>query len=148
MEKLAGTPWVWLSIFLVVAGNVAYHLGQRSVPRGAHPLAAILVMYCVAAAITLLLWPFFARGASLGPEILATGRFGALVGIAIVAIELGFLLAYRAGWPISTASLTASVFVAVSLLAIGAVALHEGLSPTRLLGVLVCLLGLWLVQKG
>jgi hypothetical protein len=34
----------WFPIVLVVLANIAYHVGQKSVPRDAHPVAAALAM--------------------------------------------------------------------------------------------------------
>ena len=71
-----------------------------------------------------------------------------LGGGTIVAIELGFLLAYRAGWKISTAVVTANILVAIALLAVGALAFREPVTPVRLAGIVTCLAGLWLVARG
>jgi multidrug transporter EmrE-like cation transporter len=61
-------------------------------------------------------------------------------------LELGFLLAYRAGWPISLAALLANVMVGMLLLPIGLVLLREKLSWVNLLGIAVCLAGIILVN--
>ena len=143
-----GGAWIWGSIVLVVAGNVLYHLGQRAVPRGVHPLAAVLAMYIVAAAGTLALWPLFGRGASLGRDLAASNWAVAACGLAIVGIELGFLVAYRAGWRISVASVTANIIVALSLLAVGALAFREPLTVQRVAGAGLALVGLWLLNRG
>jgi len=136
----------WLPILLVVLGNVAYHIGQKSVPRGVQPLWAALGMYVVAALTTLLLLPAIATG----PVRVAAGaavHWSILaIGLGIVAIEVGFLLAYRAGWPLSTASLSAGTLLALVLLPIGLVAFRESLSPARGLGFVLCLAGLWLMS--
>src|SRR5262245_61217647 len=47
----AGTQggfWFWGSLGLVVAGNVAYHLGLKQVPRDVHPLAPLVVLFLTA----------------------------------------------------------------------------------------------------
>ena len=71
-----------------------------------------------------------------------------MAGVGVVAVELGFLLAYRAGWQLSDASVTANVSLAVVLLALGALVFREPVSTTRLVGVALCLCGLWLVTRG
>jgi hypothetical protein len=139
--------WFWGSIGLVVAGNVAYHLGLKSVPKAVHPLAPLFVLFATAALTVLLAFPLATRGLSFSGELRKLDWTPVVVGVGIVAIELGFLLAYRAGWKISTAPLTANVFVALSLAAIGAVALREGFPPSRALGFLLCLAGLFLLDR-
>lgn len=137
----------WLPIVLVVVGNVAYHLGQKSVPRAAHPLVATLGMYLIAAVATLVAmsWPGNAPARSTAMPALHWSV--ALVGVGIVAIEVGFLLAYRWSWPISSAALTATTLFALVLLPIGVLGFRESLTPARLAGFVLCLGGLWLIQR-
>lgn len=138
----------WLPIAFVVFGNVMYHLALRTVPARANPIVATLAAYLVAAAATAALLPWFARGQGLGPAVRALNFSTVLVGLAIVGIELGFLLAYRAGWSLGTASLTANATVAVLLLTIGAIIFREAFSPGRAAGVGCCVVGLWLINRG
>jgi len=136
----------WLPIGLVVLSNVAYHLGQKAVPRGAPPLLATLAMYVVATLTTLVLLPFF------GPQRFAGATSTlhwsvVLVGIGIVGIEVGFLLAYRSGWPISITAVTATTLLSVALLPIGIAFFREGLSLERVAGLALALSGLWLLAR-
>ena len=140
--------WFWLPIALVVAGNIAYHVGLKGMPSGIHPLSPLVMLFTTAAAATLVLRLFTDRGAGLRDEIALAGWRPFAVGVSIVAIELGFLLAYRAGWKISTAVVTANILVAIALLAVGALAFREPVTPVRLAGIVTCLTGLWLVARG
>ena len=137
----------WIPLAMVVAGNVVYHLGQKMVPRAAHPLAATLGMYLVALVATLLVVPFASPLPGRAGMAAAVHWSVALVGVGIVAIEVGFLLAYRWGWEISSAALSASTLIALVLLPIGVFVFREGWSPTRLLGLTLCVTGLWLVHR-
>ncbi len=137
---------VW-PIVIVVLGNVLYHLGQRAIPREANAVVATLVAYLVAMAGTFATIPILARGVDLGSAWRVLNWSTVLVGIGIVGVELGFLLAYRSGWVLGNASLTANVCVAVVLLAVGTLVFREPLSFTRLTGVGLCLCGLWLVTR-
>ena len=100
------------------------------------------------AVATLVLRLLAGRAQELKAEVALAGWRPYVVGIAIVAIELGFLLAYRAGWKISTAVVTANILVAIALLAVGALAFREPVTPVRLAGIATCLAGLWLVARG
>ena len=137
----------WFSIALVVLGNVAYHLGQRAIPREAHPIVATLAAYLVALVTTVATMPLLARGVPLAPALRTLNGSTLLVGAGIVAIEIGFLLAYRSGWTLGNASLTANATLAVVLLCLGALFFREPLSLGRLSGVGLCLAGLWMVTR-
>ena len=137
----------WLSIALVVLGNVVYHLGQRAIPREANPVVATLAAYLVALVATVATIPLLARGVPLGPAWRTLNGSTVLVGIGIVAVEIGFLLAYRAGWGLSNASITANATVAVMLLGLGVLVFQEPISLARLSGVGLCLAGLWAMTR-
>jgi len=138
----------WLPLVLVLLGNLAYHLGQKRVPAGAHALVATLTMYVVGTATCLVLLPLVPPLPTRASAAAALSWSVALAGVGIVAIEVGFLLAYRQGWGISSAALTATSLLALLLLPIGVLVFHEAWSPSRLLGFALCVAGLWLVERG
>jgi len=140
--------WFWLPIALVVAGNIAYHVGLKGMPAGIHPLSPLVVLFTTAAVTTIAFRLLFGSAAGLREELALAGWRPFAVGVSIVAIELGFLLAYRAGWKISTAVVTANILVAIALLAVGALAFREPITLPRLAGIVTCLAGLWLVSRG
>lgn len=136
----------WLPIALIVVSNVAYHVGQKAVPKGLHPLAATLGMYLVAAAATLALLPFLGPASWRGPA--ATPHWSLLVvGLGIVGIEIGFLVAYRSGWPLSTTAVTATTLVALALLPIGLLFFREAMSAGRATGLVLAVAGLWMMAR-
>ena len=137
----------WMPIVLVVVANTFYHLGQKSVPRAAHPVVAALGMYAVAAVAALALLPLVQPLPTRASAGAAVHWSVALAGLAIVGIEIGFLLAYRGGWEISSASLTTMVGLAMVLLPLGVFLFREPMTPSRLFGFGLSLLGLWLLSR-
>ena len=137
----------WMPLVLIVVANVAYHLGQKSVPKGAHPVGAALAMYFVAIAGGLVLLPFVSP-APTRESLGATLHWSiALVGLGILGVELGFLLAYRAGLEISTAALTQTVLLALALVPIGVLAYRETWNASRFAGLVLAIGGLWLLGR-
>jgi drug/metabolite transporter (DMT)-like permease len=135
-----------LSVILIVASNLLYHVSQKSIPADAHPLLSVAVTYAAALLLTLLLWPFAPGGA---PKLAGLAKLNwATIGVAVsaVGIEIGFLLAYRAGWNISVGSLVVSVAVAILLLPTGLLLYREHLSAANVTGIVLCLAGLVLVM--
>jgi drug/metabolite transporter (DMT)-like permease len=137
----------WYPIALVVLANIAYHVGQKSVPRGAHPAAAALAMYLVAGLGALIALPLVPPAVTRANVAAAMHWSVALVGIGILGVEIGFLLVYRSGWEISIASLSAAVVLSVALVPIGVIVFREPLSLSRLTGLGLALAGLWLLQR-
>lgn len=143
---MSATKLVVLSAALVIASNLLYHVSQKSIPSGVHPLLSVAVTYAAALLFTLLLWPLSPGGA---PRLSDIGRLNwATLGVALsaVGIEIGFLIAYRAGWNINVGSLIVSVAVALLLIPIGALLFREHLSAANVAGIVLCLAGLALVM--
>jgi len=69
------------------------------------------------------------------------------VGLGALLIELGFLLTYRAAWPVSIASVITNGLVAILLMPIGAALFGESITAIKVAGVVLCLLGLSLLQR-
>ena len=65
-----------------------------------------------------------------------------------MGLEVGFIYAYKAGWPVSTASIVQSAFLAVILLAVGVLFYKEALTVNRVVGLVICLVGLYFINKG
>jgi drug/metabolite transporter (DMT)-like permease len=135
----------WLS--LAIAATVAYHLVLKLTPQGANPFLSLMITY---AAVTVL----FGAGLLLAPgafewrQELRTLNWTALaLAAAIVALDLGFMFLYRSGYDISLGALVTQSTAAMALLVIGVLVFREKLSLANGLGVALCLVGLWLVNK-
>ncbi len=131
-------------VFLAIAalGNVTYHLGQKTISPGANPMVLLMAVYGVAFALCGVAAPFF-RGS--GPVL----SWPVLVlGCGVVLIEIGFLLAYRAGGNIlQWSGVAVNGAAAVALVPIAVIAFREPLSPVRLAGIVLALLGLFLLAR-
>ena len=136
----------YMSMFLVVAGNILYHLSQKSIPRGLNPAFSVTVSYLVALALSIAIYPFFSdQPFRESSRQLNWSSFG--VGVAAVIIEFAFLLVYRSGWNLSIATTIASAAIAVVLIPLGILVFREHVSPLNVVGLLMCLAGLVLAVR-
>lgn len=134
------------AIALTILSNILYHLFQKVIPGNVNPLVSLAVTYLVAAIATLLLLPLFPLQGTLGAELRKVNWASAALGAVIVGLELGFLLAYRAGWNLSLANLVSNTTVAVLLIPFGLLLFKEHLNPLNILGVILAIAGLVLVN--
>jgi len=136
-----------LPMLLTVGGAVLYQISSKSVPRTVHPLVAIIAAYLTAIVLCLFatwLWPVTgAVSASL--RQFNWGVAG--IGLGAALIEVGFLLAYRAGWPLNLASIIVNVSAAVVLLPLGLAMFGERITLAKGLGAALCLIGLVLISR-
>lgn len=134
-------------LLLTVAGGVMYHLAAKSVPKAVDPALALVVLYATALAASAVV--YLALPGTRAPLALTSALHPAVLGVGLgaVMIELGYLLIYRAAWPVSVASVLTNGIVAVLLIPIGITVFGEPMTAARAAGVALCLLGLSLLRR-
>lgn len=135
------------SIVLIVASNVLYNLCQKSTPQRANPFSALFITYLTAAAISIAVFLLNKNNEGFFQSIKELNWTSIALGISIVGLEFGYLMAYRAGWKISLGSLVANIALAVVLIPIGILFFKEGFGLNKLLGAIFCIIGLILINK-
>ncbi len=133
-------------ITLVILSNVLYHICAKSAPEGVHPFSSLTVTYLTGAVVSCILYYMLAPQANLIKECGRLNWAPLMLGITIVGLEGGWLYAYRAGWQVNTGFIVQSAFVSVLLLFIGYFLYHEALTWNKLLGTVICLLGLFFIN--
>ena len=70
-----------------------------------------------------------------------------LLGLVLVGMEAGSIYAYRAGWSVSTLQVTSAAGIAALLVFVGYLAYHEAITPSKLIGLACCVVGLYFLNK-
>jgi drug/metabolite transporter (DMT)-like permease len=134
-----------IALIIAVSGQVLYHVAQKSIPTGANPVVSLLVFYLLAAVLTLPLLFFYPLESGLAAELSKMNIAVAAVALSIVLIEIGFLLAYRAGGALSNTFVMTGGVVAASMLIIGALFFKEAVTVSKLAGIAFCVGGIALI---
>ncbi|MCH4071741.1 EamA family transporter [Pseudoramibacter sp.] len=137
--------YIW-PIGLVVLCNVFYQICTKSVPKGMHPLASLTITYAVGAVSAFVLYHVMDRGGSILAEYSKVNWAPFVLGLSIVGLEFGYISAYKAGWPVSTASIVQAAALAVILIFVGRLLFKEAITWNKIAGILVCLAGLGLIS--
>ncbi len=134
-------------IIIVVVATTLYHIAQKSIPAQVNPMLSLMVNYATALVVSLLIAPFYPGDSPMTSSFkyLNWGSFA--VGIAIIGIELGVLLAYRVGWKISLVATIANAMAALLLVGVGLLFFREHLSGKNVLGIGLCIAGLMLIMQ-
>lgn len=137
--------YIW-PVALVVLSNVVYQICAKSVPGGLNPFAALTVTYLVGALVSAAL--FFILGKQPNPlkEISNLNWAPFVLGLVIVGLEVGFIYAYKAGWSVSTVSIVQGAALAIILIFVGFLLFREELTWNKLVGVGICLVGLFFIN--
>lgn len=138
--------YVW-PIALVVVSNILYQLCAKSVPKDMDTMASMTVTYTVGALCSAIIYFVINKNGNLLGEYAKMNIAPALLGVSVVGLEVGFIYAYKAGWPVSTASIVQSAFLAVALILVGGLVYKEPITFNKIFGAAVCLVGLYFINK-
>ena len=136
-----------LALAIAITGQVLYHVTQKSVAPTAHPVLSLLAFYGGAALLSL---PLFWLYPLQQPLAQAASQLNWAVGgvaLSIVLIELGFLLAYRAGGNLNSVFVISAAVVTSALLVVGALWFKEAITASKLAGIGLCLAGIALLSR-
>lgn len=138
--------YIW-PIALVIFSNILYQVCAKGVSSEMNPLASMTVTYFVSTIASAILYFLLVKDGHLLKEYTHTNWAPIVLGLVIVGLEVGFIYAYKIGWQVSTASTVQSAFLAVALLIVGFVFYHEPLSASKIFGAVVCLIGLYFLNR-
>ena len=129
---------------IAIAFVVIYQLCMKVIAEDLNPISALVTFYVTALVCTRI-------GARFLPVSMPAWSYAefswaaAGVGVAIVGIELGFLLMYRTGWHLSTAPMVVMGGAAVLLIPVAWLVFQQPWSARYFFGLVLCLSGLYLL---
>lgn len=137
--------YVW-PIALVILSNTVYQICAKSVPKGMNPLATLAVTYTIGALVSLILYFVLGKGGNFVEEIKQINWAPFVLGLVIVGLEVGYIYAYKVGWPVNTAQIIQASILAIILIFVGYVLYNEPITWNKIVGIIVCLAGLGLIN--
>lgn len=133
-------------LLLGIVGNVFYNIVGKSTPEKINPFISLAATYFVALLICLGLF-FVTSGEKSFLAAAAVADWTSYsLGICIVFTDLSLILLFRANWDISIGSLIANIACSVIVSVIGVAAFGESMTLTKLVGILLCLAGLYVIN--
>ena len=137
--------FIWPMALLIVS-NTVYQVCAKSVPEGMNAFAFLTVTYLVGAVGSLILYFVLEKDGNLFREYQKLNWAPIVLGVVVVGLEVGWIYAYKAGWPVSTGFIVQSAFLAAALLLVGYFLYHEALTWNKIVGVVICLIGLGFIN--
>ena len=133
------------SIVLVIASQVAYQLAVKAIPGESNPFGVLIIVYGLAMIACIVLSPLAGRPVAFADVRRLLSWPTCLLALAVVGIEIGYLLAYRSGWKLGATFAVTSVATVTVLALLGVAWFGELLDGKRVLGLVLALAGGWLV---
>jgi len=136
----------YLPLILTVIANIFYHIAQKYTSENINPVFSLFITYLVATVLTLIMLVFYRHENTLRENMKELNWTAIVLGFSIVLLELGYLLVYRVGWNISTASIVATITLTIILVPIGRFLFQESISFVNLIGIGVSIVGIVLMN--
>lgn len=141
MSKPTSMFLFYFSITLAIASSALYHFVAKSTPSNVNFTVSLLVTYGVAFMMTLFTFFFFPTKSVMGElKLLNWASIG--LAIAVLGIEFGYLLMYRAGWNLGIAAVLVTTLAGLILVPVAVFIFKDKISWINIAGILVCLIGL------
>ena len=134
-------------IVLAVCADIVYQISAKSTPETLNPFASLTITYLIGAAISLVIFYITSAGGNFIAELKQITWTAFALGLAIVGLEAGSIYMYKVGWNMNTGYLVKSIILALALIVVGYILYKEQVSGTKIAGIAVCLLGLFLINK-
>lgn len=133
-------------LLLNVFGNTVYNIAGKSTPEKINSFATLSLSYLTGLVLCVILFFVTNPGGSIFAAIASANWASYFLGITIVFIDLSLILLYRAGWDVSIGSLIANIGVSLASVVIGVLAFGEAMTAMKALGIVVCIVGLYVVN--
>ncbi len=140
---------MWATVYpilIIVASNVLYNVVTKNTPEKVNPFASLAVTYAVGAAASFAIFFVTAREKHFFAALRGADWTTFALGVVIVGLEAGYLLAYRNGWKMNVLSVTANIILAVALIVVSLVFYKESITVKQLAGIALCAGGLVLMN--
>lgn len=134
-------------IILAVFSDIFYQVCAKSTPKNLNPFASLTISYLIGAVVSGIIYFFVSGGQNIITEWRNINWTTFILGIAIVGLEAGSIYMYKAGWNINTGYIVKSLILAIALIAVGYFLYKESVSMTKVVGIILCLFGLFLINK-
>ena len=133
-------------ISIIVISNIVYNICAKSTPNNLNAFASLTVTYLIAAIVSFAVFLISSKEKNLFTELGKANWTTFALGIVIIGLELGYILAYRNGWSMNTASVTANITLAIALIIISFVFYKETITLKQIAGIVLCAGGLVLIN--
>lgn len=134
-------------LITVSLGIGLYQLCLKRMPELDNPFRLLSIVYTLTALVTFTLSQIFPSNIP-HLQIVKDGGFAlALLSLAPVVIEIGYLWAFRAGWKLGLLNVVISSSCVILMLCVGFILYRERITATQFCGVLLCVAGFVLATK-
>jgi drug/metabolite transporter (DMT)-like permease len=135
----------YFPIAFIVLANVLYDISAKQFPEQINAQAGMAFYYVIAAVISLALFFITSKNKNFIKELKKINKATFTLALGCTGLDFGYVLAFRAGWDISFASLVCNILCAVALIFVGVIFYREVINKKHVLGISLCMTGFILI---
>jgi len=139
--------WFFLPILIIVISNIIYDVSSKSINEELNAYAGITIIYSILSVFYFLLFEILNPAVSIGVEWSQFNWAVATFALASIGLESGYIFLFRAGWNISLGGMVCNILLAMCMVGVGQLFFHETVSLRQYAGVVLCIVGLFIVFK-
>ena len=114
----------YVPLLLTIIANVVYHIAQKNTSENINPMFSLMITYSVALVFSAIIFFLTKCNETVKMNFKELNWSSFVLGLSIIFLELGFLLAYRVGWNVGTASIISTILVTITLVPIGIILMN------------------------
>lgn len=138
--------YIW-PLAIIVFSNILYQVCAKGIPEQMNTYASMTITYAVATLFSAIMFFVTTKGGNIIQQFKFSNWATIILGIVITGLEVGFIYAYKAGWKVNTLATVTNAFLAIALIFLGFFMYKEAITWSKVVGVLICLVGLWFIKK-
>ena len=135
----------WLSLALIT--TVGYHLVMKVTPAAVNPFLSLAASYSLGAAVFLACYALAPDGLTLREGLKLLNWTALALTLMVVGLDVGFLMLYRSGFDVSLGQIVTQSGAALILVVAGIALFREKITAANLAGIVLCVIGLWLINR-
>jgi multidrug transporter EmrE-like cation transporter len=136
---------IWLGI--AIAATVSYHVVLKLTPAGANPFLSLAITFALGSMAFIGIYAVSPGTTPLREGLTQLNWTTFMLSAVVVCLDVSFLMLYRSGFEVSLGQLITQSAAALLLLLLGVAFFAEKLSLANVGGILLCVVGLWLINK-
>lgn len=134
-------------IIMIAFSSICYQVCAKASPENMHPMSVLVIAYAVGTVGCAILYFVLNKNGNLWAEIKSSNYVPYLIGICLMGLEVGTIYMYKAGWAVNTGYIVHSSLIAVGLIFAGYIFFKEAITLNKVLGVAICMIGLYFINK-
>ena len=136
---------VFIPLIMIIGGGVLYHVAQKATPASVDPFLALCISFGLASLACLVL--FATRNGFSASQLNRVSWTSIALALALVLIESGYLIGYRAGLKLNITSFVCNNLISLALLLVGTFLYREDFTFRTGSGMVICAVGLLLLWR-